>query len=54
MASPEFRVEPLDAARHRRAELNCESQALTDFLRRHARKEMAAKSSVYFVLVRRA
>jgi GNAT superfamily N-acetyltransferase len=50
-ARDEFRVEPLDAVRHRRVEFRCESEPLTDYLRKHARKEMAAKSSVCFVLV---
>ena len=50
-AGAEFRVEPLDAARHLRAEFRCESEPLTDYLRKQARKEMAAKASVCFVLV---
>jgi ribosomal protein S18 acetylase RimI-like enzyme len=47
----EFCIKPLDAARHRRAEFGCESQPLTDYLRKQARQDMAAKTSVCFVLV---
>lgn len=46
-----YRVEPLDAARHRRAEFQCEAAELTEFLRTRARKEMQARSSACFVLV---
>src|SRR4051812_10821083 len=46
-----FQTEPLDPARHRRAEFCCESPELTDFLQKRARKEMEARSSACFVLV---
>jgi len=51
MPGAEFRTEALDAAKDRRSEFCCESQALTDYLRHQARKEMAAKASACFVLV---
>ncbi len=47
----EFRFETLHAAKHRRSEFRCESQALTDYLWQQARKEMAARMSACFVLV---
>ncbi len=47
----EFRIEPLDSARHRRKEFTCETPALTKFLREQARKEMEARASACFVLV---
>lgn len=47
----DYRIEPLDAAKHRRAEFQCESPALTEFLRTRARREMEARSSACFVLV---
>jgi len=47
----EYRIELLDPAKHRRAEFQCESPELTDFLRTRARKEMEARSSACFVLV---
>ncbi|MBA4148804.1 MAG: GNAT family N-acetyltransferase [Verrucomicrobia bacterium] len=50
-AEPEFRIEPLDLARHRRAEFDCGNQALTDYLRQQARKDMTAKVAACFVLV---
>jgi hypothetical protein len=42
-----FQTEPLDPARHRRAEFCCESPELTDFLPKRARKEMEARSSAF-------
>jgi GNAT superfamily N-acetyltransferase len=50
-ANAEYRIETLDAVRHRREEFACESQALTEFLRQRARKEMEARASACFVLV---
>jgi GNAT superfamily N-acetyltransferase len=47
----QFRIEVLDATRHRRSDFRCESPALTDYLKQQARKEMTAKTSVCFVLV---
>jgi len=47
----EYRIEPLDAARHRRDEFQCESPELTEFLRTRARKEMEARASACFVIV---
>jgi predicted N-acetyltransferase YhbS len=49
--SPRYFIEPLDTARHRRAEFVCESPELTDFLQKRARKEMEARASACFVLV---
>ncbi len=49
--SPQYRIEPLDAARHRRDEFRCESPELTEFLQKRARKEMQARASACFVLV---
>ena len=46
-----YRIEALDPAKHRRAEFQCESPALTEFLQKRARKEMEARSSACFVLV---
>lgn len=47
----EYRIEPLDSTRHRRDGFTCESQALTDYLQRQARREMEARASACFVLV---
>lgn len=47
-----YLVEPLSAAKHRRNEFSCESPELTEFLRTRARKEMEARASACFVLVR--
>jgi len=49
--NPEYRIEPLDPARHHWGRFSCESRELTDFLQTRARKEMAARSSACFVLV---
>jgi predicted N-acetyltransferase YhbS len=49
--TPEYRIEALDPARHRREGFSCESQELTDFLQKRARKEMTARASACFVLV---
>jgi predicted N-acetyltransferase YhbS len=49
--SPQYLIEPLDAVRHRREQFVCESPELTDFLKKQARKEMAARASACFVLV---
>ena len=48
---PQFRIELLDPARHRREQFTCESPELTEFLRLRARKEMQARASACFVLV---
>lgn len=53
-AGSHFIVEVLDTARHRRAEFECESPELTEFLRTRARKEMEARSSACYVLVEEA
>lgn len=50
-AACQFIVEPLDPAKHRRAEFECELPELTEFLRTRARKEMEARSSACYVLV---
>ena len=49
--SPQYLVQPLDTAQHRREEFACESRELTDFLQKRARKEMEARASACFVLV---
>ena len=49
--APQYRVERLDPAKHRREAFSCESPELTEFIRRRARKEMDARASVCFVLV---
>jgi predicted N-acetyltransferase YhbS len=49
--TPEYRIEALDPARHHREEFTCESQKLSEFLRKRARKEMEARASACFVLV---
>jgi predicted GNAT family N-acyltransferase len=52
MASqPQFRVEILDPAVHRRDEFACESTELTEFLRTRARKEAKSRASACFVIV---
>jgi predicted N-acetyltransferase YhbS len=51
MIDPQYLIEPLNAARHRREEFRCESPDLTDFLHKRARKEMEARTSACFVLV---
>ncbi len=48
---PQFRIEKLDAIRHRRLDFRCESEPLTNYLRKQARKEMTSRTSVCFVLV---
>lgn len=48
---PQYLIEPLDGARHRREQFVCESPQLTDFLQKQARKEMAARASACFVFV---
>jgi predicted GNAT family N-acyltransferase len=50
----EYRIEPLDPAKHRREEFQCESPELTEFLRTRARKEMRSRSSACYVLVEEA
>ena len=46
-----FIVEPLNPAKHRREEFDCGVEALNNFLRLRARKEMEAGTSACFVLV---
>src|SRR4051812_34375030 len=46
----QFQIELLDPRKHRREAFNCESAELNDFLKKQARREMEAKSSVCFVL----
>ncbi len=48
---PDFLIQPLDPAIHRREEFGCESPELTAFLQKQARKEMEAGASACFVLV---
>ena len=49
--TPEYRIEALDPGRHHREGFTCESQELTEFLRKRARKEMEARASACFVLI---
>ena len=49
--TPQFKVEILDPAAHRREDFSCESPELTDFLRTRARKEATSRASACFVLV---
>jgi predicted N-acetyltransferase YhbS len=51
MSDAQYFIQPLDVARHRREEFNCESPELTEFLQKRARKEMEARTSACFVLV---
>src|SRR5437879_5990290 len=46
-----FLIEPLNPARHHREAFDCGVEALNDFLRTRARKEMEAGMSACFVLV---
>jgi GNAT superfamily N-acetyltransferase len=46
-----FIIEPLDPARHQRAEFDCGVEALNDFLRTRARREMDMGTCACFVLV---
>jgi GNAT superfamily N-acetyltransferase len=48
---PQFRIEILDPALHRRDEFACESPELTEFLRTRARKEARSRTSACFVIV---
>jgi GNAT superfamily N-acetyltransferase len=48
---PQYRIERLDPARHRRGAFRCESPELTEFLKKRARKEMDLRTSACFVLV---
>lgn len=47
----QFKVEPLDPAKHRREDFDCGVSALNDFLRQRARKEMEQGTSACFVIV---
>ncbi|MEQ1854289.1 MAG: GNAT family N-acetyltransferase [Chthoniobacteraceae bacterium] len=47
----QYIVEPLNAAKHRRDAFDCGAEALNDFLRTRARKEMEAGTSACFVIV---
>lgn len=46
-----FIIARLDPAKHRREAFRCESEPLTNFIQRQARKEMEARTSACFVLV---
>lgn len=50
-APESYRIEALDPVKHRREEFRCESEVLTEFLQKRARKEMEARASACFVLV---
>ena len=47
----DFQIELLDVTRHRREEFDCGVEALTNFLRQRARKEMLSHTSACFVAV---
>ena len=49
--APQYRIEQLDPAKHRREAFRCESSELTRFLQKRARQEMDARASACFVLV---
>ena len=49
--TPQFKVEILDPAVHRREEFVCESPELTEFLHTRARKEAKSRASACFVIV---
>jgi GNAT superfamily N-acetyltransferase len=49
--APEYRIERLDSAKHRRDQFRCESRELTEFIQKRAHREMDARTSVCFVLV---
>jgi predicted GNAT family N-acyltransferase len=49
--SSKFFIERLDPTKHQRESFHCESQKLTDFLHKRARKEMDALASACFVIV---
>ena len=46
-----FSIEPLDPSKHRREEFDCGVDALNDYLKKRARKEMDAGLAVCFVAV---
>jgi GNAT superfamily N-acetyltransferase len=47
----EYLIEPLNPSRHRREEFDCGVDALNDYLKKRARKEMEAGLAVCFVAV---
>lgn len=49
--SPDYIIEPLNPAKHRRDEFDCGVAALNEFLRTRARKEMESGTSACFVIV---
>ncbi|MGZ8939875.1 MAG: GNAT family N-acetyltransferase [Limisphaerales bacterium] len=49
--APQYRIERLDPAKHRREQFRCESLELTEYIQKRARKEMDARTSACFVLV---
>lgn len=49
--APQYRIERLDPAKHRREAFQCESVELTEFIQKRARREMDARASACFVLV---
>lgn len=53
-AQAHYIVEPLDPSKHRREEFDCGVEALNEFLRTRARKEMEASASACFVAVPKA
>ncbi|MBC7981090.1 MAG: GNAT family N-acetyltransferase [Armatimonadetes bacterium] len=46
-----YLIEPLDPSKHRREEFDCGVEALNDYLKKRARKEMDAQLAVCFVAV---
>ncbi len=51
MPTPNFTIEPLDPAKHRRDGFDCGVPALDDYLKTRARKEMDAGVAVCFVAI---
>jgi ribosomal protein S18 acetylase RimI-like enzyme len=52
MSHPQkYLIEPLDPQKHRREEFDCGVEALNDYLKKRARKEMEAGLAVCFVAV---
>ena len=49
--SSRYTIEPLDPSKHRREEFDCGMDALNDYLRKRARKEMETGLAVCFVAV---
>src|SRR5688572_14780291 len=53
MKASEFQIQPFDVLKHRRETFQCESEALTTYLRERARREMDSKAAACFVMTLR-